>query len=217
MNKKLQTFLTNLALLGMIAELSYINSKSLLHLANNQGSIHQAFAIVGAIAFSIVTIIIMQQSHLKWQKVAFPVFDAALVFLGFNLDIHPDMRIFMTIFMALFAGIIMYSLGLIEYRQGETKESKQLAYQIARANSLGKELEATKSKLTDAQRHVDGLINERSTLESKNEQLQSNFTIAQSKLDLMEPIYLKHEIGRIRKKNADNRTESERQLLATAN
>jgi len=217
MNKKLQSFLTNLALLGMIAELSYINSKSLLHLANNQGSIHQAFAIVGAITFSIVTIIIMQQNHLKWQKIAFPLFDAALVFLGFNLDIHPNMRIYLTVFMAIFAGLIMYSLGLIEYRSGETKETKEIAYQKNRANSLGKELEATKSKLTDTQCKIDEMQTYYADLESNQEQLQSNLIMAQSKLEVMEPIYTKHELGRIRKKNPDNRTESEKQLLATVN
>ncbi|MGQ1786336.1 hypothetical protein [Saccharicrinis sp. GN24d3] len=217
MNKKLQTLLTNLALLGMIAELSYINSKSLLHLANNQGSIHQAFAIIGAISFSIVTIIIMQQNHLKWQKLAFPLFDAALVFLGFNLDIHPNMRIYLTVFMAIFAGLIMYSLGLIEYRSGETKETKEIAYQKNRANSLGKELEATKSKLNDTQRKVDEMQTYYADLESNQEELQSNLIMAQSKLEVMEPIYTKHELGRIRKKNPDNRTESEKQLLATVN
>nr|WP_321405855.1 hypothetical protein [uncultured Carboxylicivirga sp.] len=217
MNKKLQTFLTNLALLGMIAELSYINSKSLLHLANNQGSIHQAFAIIGAIAFSIVTIIIMQQPQLKWQKVAFPVFDAALVFLGFNLDIHPNMRIYMTIFMAIFAGLIMYSLGLIEYRSGETKESRELAYHTNRANLLGKELDSVKSELKQTQHDFEQTKSYYSVMESNQDKLKSNLEEAKSKLELMEPIYTKHEIGRIRKKNPDNRTEQERQLLATAN
>jgi hypothetical protein len=217
MNKKLESFITNLALIGMIAELSYINSKSLLHLANNQESIHQAFAIVGAIAFSIVTIIIMQQGHLKWQKVAFPIFDAALVFLGFNLDIHPNMRIYLTIFMAVFAGLIMYSLGLIEYKSGETKETKEIAYQKNRANSLGKELDATKSKLNDTQRKIDEIQTHFAEMKSNYSQLKSNLQLAQSKLEVMEPIYTKHEIGRIRKKNPDNRTEREKQLLATAN
>ncbi|MCT4588346.1 MAG: hypothetical protein N4A71_11025 [Carboxylicivirga sp.] len=217
MNKKLQSFLTNLALLGMIAELSYINSKSLLHLAGNKETIHQVFAIVGAIAFSIVTIIIMQQSHLKWQKVAFPIFDAALVFLGFNLDLHPDLRIYMTIFMAIFAGLIMYSLGLIEYRSGETKETKEIAYQKNRANLLGKELESFKSKLKQRESKIEEMQTYYADIESNQEELQSNLIVAQSKLELMEPIYTKHELGRIRKKNPANRTDKEKQLLATVN
>ena len=217
MNKTLQSILTNLALLGMIAELSYINSKSLLHLAGKHAQIHQVFAVVGAISFSIVTIIIMQQSHLKWQKVAFPLFDAALVFLGFNLDIHPDMRIYLTIFMAVFAGMIMYSLGLIEFKSGETKEAKELTYQINRANELGKELDLLKSDLKQRNSKFEEMETYYTDMECDNKQLISDLESAKSKLEVMEPIYIKHEIGRIRKKNPDNLTESERQLIATVN
>ncbi|MCW3784911.1 hypothetical protein [Plebeiibacterium sediminum] len=202
-----------MALLFMIAELSYINSKSLLHLAGSGATIHQAFAIVGAIAFSIVTIIIMQQPGIRWQKVVFPVFDSALVFLGFNLDLYPNMRIYLTIFMAVFAGCIMYSLGKIEHQTGETKEARELAHEKERANSLGKQLDSVKSELhhTSNQLHNTECNLEKVSCDFDN--LKSEFTNAKTQIEVMEPIYLKSEIGRIRKKSINNRTPEEIKIL----
>ncbi len=216
MDSRLKQILISVALLFMIAELSYINSKSLLHLADSETTIHHAFAIVGAIAFSIVTIIIMQQPGIKWQKIVFPVFDAALLFLGFNLDLYPDMRIYLTIFMAVFAGCIMYSLGKIEHQTGETKEARELAHEKERTNSLGKQLDEVKSELRISE---EALYNTECNLQKVScdfDNLQTEFHKAQSHIEVMQPIYLKSEISRIRKKSVDNRTAEEVKILESA-
>jgi hypothetical protein len=197
----------------MIAELSYINSKSLLHLAGSGQCVHQAFAVVGAIAFSLVTIIVMQQPNLKWQKVVFPVFDAALVFLGFNLDYHPDMRIYLTVFMALFAGCIMYSLGKIEYHQGESNESKQLEEKQKTLNETRLELESVKSelKVTETQ-----LYNTESNLQKVSadfDNLKTEFQKAKSNIEVMESDYIKYNVGRINRKKEQNLTPEDLEFL----
>lgn len=206
MNNKLNKILLNIAVVFMIAELSYINSKSLLHLASNHGNIHQVFAIVGAIAFSIVTIRVMQEPGIRWQKIVFPLFDAALVFLGFNLELHPSMRIYLTIFMSVFTGIIMYSLGLIEYRTHDSNINPELQQHKDRANSLGKKLDSLKTEL----------LKKQDLLAAKNTQLtslQTQFEKLQTDNELMRPIYLKSEKSRILKKNENNRTDAEVAML----
>lgn len=213
MSNKLKSFLINLSLLFMIAELSYINSKSLSNLAGSGQYVHQAFAIVGAIAFSLVTIIVMQQPNLKWQKVVFPVFDAALVFLGFNLDYHPDMRIYLTVFMALFAGCIMYSLGKIEYHQGESKEGTQLDERNTLLNKARLELEQIKSNYQETKSKLEQVLGDYARLESDHKRIDSNYMLVKSKLEVIEPKYIKHELGRLRKKNPDNLTPEEKEFL----
>lgn len=213
MSHKLRTVLINIALVGMIAELSHINSKSLLHLAASSELIHQIFAVVGAIAFSIVTIIVMQQESMKWQKVTFPIFDAILVFLGFNLDIHSDMRIYLTVFMALFVGMIMYSLGKIESKSGESKESSQLKKEIERSNSLGKQLDDVKRELRDSINSASENVVLLQGKDSEMNSLQSELVRLKTDIEMMQPIFLKSELSRVRKKTEANRTPEESELI----
>ncbi|WP_044214630.1 hypothetical protein, partial [Saccharicrinis fermentans] len=119
--KTINRILISVALLFLIIELSYINAKSLIYLNNATEALDQAFAVIGSIAFSVVTILVMMNSVVKWPKYLFPVFDTGLMFLGLNLT-HYDtlldnpIRLALTFFMASFTGIITFSLGLIEFK-----------------------------------------------------------------------------------------------------
>ncbi len=204
----------------MIAELSYINGKSLIHIANSEEIIDKIFAIIGAIAFSIVTIRVMQEEGIRWQKIVFPIFDAMLVFLGFNLKVYPNIRIYLTVFMSVFTGLIMYSLGLIEFKKGESKELKELAYQKERANIIGKELDKVKKELKESQEeliHKNNKLSELqtslSTVDDDRKKIKQELSECKSKIDTMRPIYIRAEKNRIKKKNIKNRTPEETKIL----
>jgi len=111
-----------IALLFMVAELSYINSLSLMYMFNKETVTDIVFGIIGAIAFSIVTVLVMRLGKRNWLKLVFPLFDVALVFCGFNLQHYHDMfenpvRFYMSVFLSAFAGLITYSLGQINDEQ----------------------------------------------------------------------------------------------------
>ncbi|MBN1187025.1 MAG: hypothetical protein JXB49_32405, partial [Bacteroidales bacterium] len=61
-----------IALILMVAELSYINAKSLLFIVAESKPVDQVFAVAGALAFSMVTVIVMRKSTQYWLKIAFP-------------------------------------------------------------------------------------------------------------------------------------------------
>ncbi len=107
-----------IALVFMIAELSYINSKSLQFMFEGSDSLDIYFGVIGAVAFSIVTVLIMRLSNQEWLKICFPLFDTALVFCGLNLHHSHDLlanpvRFAMSIFLSVFSGLITFSLGQI--------------------------------------------------------------------------------------------------------
>jgi uncharacterized membrane protein SirB2 len=125
MDKIINKIGIGLALLFMVMELTYINAKSLFYLVNEFADIDRFFAIVGSLAFSMVTVIVMRKSTEKWPKIVFPVFDTLLVFCGLNLKYYEaivngtdnEVRFWLTVFMALFTGLITYSLGIINYKE----------------------------------------------------------------------------------------------------
>ena len=121
------------ALLFMVAELSYINTKSLQFMVRNEAvsSIDLAFGIVGALAFSTVTVLIMRLGKRRWLKNAFPVFDTLLMFLGFNLMyadrlLDNPVRFGLSVFLSLFTGLITYSLGQINADQHAERDRKSV-------------------------------------------------------------------------------------------
>lgn len=107
-----------IALSLLILELTYINSKSLLAMTSNGRIVDYLFAGIGALAFSMVTIIVMRKSKSKSIKIVFPIYDALLMFFGFNLHTtdYTSNAFYLSIFMSSFAGIITYSLGIISYQ-----------------------------------------------------------------------------------------------------
>lgn len=129
MNKQFAKVWVGFTLVFIVLELTYINAKSLNYLSGGLSNIDGMFAIIGSIAFSMVTVLIMMLSKRQWLKIAFPVFDMALVFCGFNLQFADDImanpiRFYLSIFLGVFTGIITYSLGQINAEQYSNDESK---------------------------------------------------------------------------------------------
>lgn len=111
-------FAVAIALMLLVLELTYINAKSLLYLVSDSHIVDKTFAVIGSLAFSVVTVLVMRTSSTRWMRVVFPCFDALLVFCGFNLKYADNLlgnpvAFYLTIFLAVFTGLIMYSLGSI--------------------------------------------------------------------------------------------------------
>ncbi len=110
-----------IALMFVVLELTYVNSKSLLFMVHSYRLVDCFFSVVGAAAFSMVTVIVMRKSNKKRLKIAFPLFDVALMFCGLNIEYADvilsgddnNIRFCLTIILALFTGLITYSLGFI--------------------------------------------------------------------------------------------------------
>lgn len=121
MKKQIYHISITITLVLMIMELTYINAKSLLYLAAEMGIIDKIFAIIGALAFSMVTVLIMRTTKNNWMRIIFPLFDTLLVFCGFNLKfadnlLYNPIAFGLSIFLSIFTGLIMYSLGVIGVR-----------------------------------------------------------------------------------------------------
>lgn len=118
----------SIALFLLMLELTYINSRSLLFLVDGFGLTDKIFAIIGAMAFSMVTILVMRTARKYWMRIAFPIFDALLVFSGFNLKYADNLlanpiAFWLTVFLSIYIAIIMYSLGIINRRNNRNKHN----------------------------------------------------------------------------------------------
>lgn len=165
-----------LALFFMVSELSYVNAKSLLYLVQGYSPIDRFFAVTGSLAFSMVTVVVMRKSTERWIKIVFPLFDVALVFCGFNLKFADQIlngtdnpvRFWLTIFMALFTGLITYSLGIINYNEhsqpgeidttGIRDEANRIKVEsTSNQNESNRIIEELKSKQLESNRIIEEL------------------------------------------------------------
>lgn len=147
MNKQFARVWVGFTLVFIVLELTYINAKSLNYLSGGSSVSDGAFAVLGSIAFSMVTVLIMMLSKRQWLKVVFPLFDAALLFGGFNIHnadnlLENPVRFYVTIFFAVFTGVITYSLGQINAEQYMNDESKLNQLESNRINDELKQLNA---------------------------------------------------------------------------
>lgn len=129
------------ALFFMILELTYINAKSLNYMVQGLSVSDGIFSIIGAIAFSMVTILIMRLSNRGWLKIMFPFLDAALVLCGFNLPYAADLfanpvRFALSVFFALFTGLITYSLGQINAEMHDGSKDNDSATKQIETNRI---------------------------------------------------------------------------------
>lgn len=141
------------ALALLVLELTYINSKSLHYLVQGLAVIDMLFGVIGAVAFSMVTVLIMRLSRRGWLKVVFPLFDVALVLCGFNLRYADELldnpvRFWLTVFLALFTGLITYSLGQINAEQHDSQAERQAQQRI---NELIDKLHRREQSYTELQ------------------------------------------------------------------
>jgi len=150
-----------IALLFIVIMLAYVNTLSLEIMFDNKWIYDVIFGTVGAVGYSIVTILVMRLSDQMWLKNVFPVFDAALMFCGFNLKHWDDMfdnpvRFVMSVFLSLFSGLITYSLGQINADQhsGEAEANNLLKSAFEKMRLAMLELQG---KFDAVQRNYDKL------------------------------------------------------------
>ncbi len=212
----------------MVTKLSFVNYKSFVYLYTYLGVIgvvEQIFSIIGAVVFSMVTVLAMQNEVVKWPKLVFPFFDAGLVFISFNINHYQALfngtdnpfRFALTIFMSVFAGLITYSLGLIRYESGLSKDELQAEEYKLKWYSANKELESLKGNTKSVQSEAESHKTELSSLNSKLASLEAELKTKQSDISKMHPIFLSAEVSRIKKKKEANRTAEEIAILAECN
>lgn len=152
------------ALLFMILELTYINAKSLNYMVQGLSQSDGVFSIIGAIAFSMVTILIMRLSNRTWLKIMFPFLDTALVLCGFNLPYADDLfgnpvRFALSVFFAVFTGLITYSLGQINAEMHDGSKDNDSAAKQIESNRIIEDqkriIEDLQSKQIESNRIVD--------------------------------------------------------------
>lgn len=232
----------SLALVLMICELTYVNAKSLLFLTADTAVVDQAMSVVGSLAFSMVTVVVMRKAGTGWFKIVFPVFDTALVFLGFNLHYAElimsgndnPVRLYLSVFLAVFTGVITYSLGLINYRdhtsdlqlktsdienmEGEFKE--RVSELMCQRDEIESELKVSKSEIASLegekavlQSDMSALRTEMEDRECDHKALKDHLANTQKELVKLRSAYLAAECSRIRKKKEANRTPEENEII----
>lgn len=173
-DRMLQRYGVGIALALLVLELTYINAKSLHFLVQGMAITDVVFGVVGAIAYSMVTVLVMRLSRRQWLKVVFPLFDIALVLLGFNLRFADDLlgnpvRFWLTVFVALFTGLITYSLGQInaeqhadESRTRDLQRIQELSDRLAQRERYNTEITQrhaeSSRKLSETQRNLEVVI-----------------------------------------------------------
>jgi hypothetical protein len=224
-DKSITRFGIGLALLLMVAELTYINAKSLLFMVQEFGQIDQYFSVIGSLAYSLVTIVIMRTSERQWPKIAFPLFDVALVFCGFNLKFYDaivfgtdnNVRFALSIFLALFTGFITYCLGIINYEKHVKTDTNLHDDKI---NSLARKLDARNNQfdalnieLGKKQTELNDLKTNLAKKEAELNNKSTEFKTLISDHERYKTVYYSAERSRILKKSEKNRTPEELEIL----
>jgi hypothetical protein len=165
----LKKYGVGLALSLMVLELAYINAKSLIYMSKGlvgldpvfdlQG-IDSTFGLIGSLAFSSVTVLIMRLSKREWLKVVFPLFDFFLVFLGFNIGyadhfMDNPFRFWYSVFIAAFAALTTYALGQINAEQHEDVTLSNLAKATQDRELLHSKLLEAECKVAELSQKVD--------------------------------------------------------------
>lgn len=215
------------SLLFVFCELTYVNTKSLLYLTGDAGMIDALFSVVGAMAFSSVTILVMRKSKKQWIKIVFPVFDSILMFCGLNLLFAHEItngtdnpiRFYLSIFMAVFTGLITYSLGLINHADhaSDKTEMQQHTEEVERIKTESKRIV---DELEGKIRYMCEVSNESN---SKVGELTSLLEAEQAKRKRYEKAAREFMANHVcfiawgaKKKNESNRTPDETKAIALA-
>ncbi len=219
-SKKYSQFLTDsgvsFALFFVMLELIGINAYSIRYVLNAQ---HETWfnwipATIGAFAYSITTIVVMQQKGHAKLKTTLPVLDALLVMLGMNILIFEQyasdtinyVALILSVLFAVFTAVITYSLGQINNEKSDLTVSKsdydrlliQLQASLEMNEMQNKEIFKIESDATE----MEGRILE------LTEELKSKETLWRREMvraDNFEPYYIASELSRIRKMKPKNR------------
>lgn len=173
MKKQLYYIAITITLVLLVMELTYINAKSLIFLVAELGLVDRIFAVVGALAFSMVTVLVMRTTSNRLMRIIFPLFDALLVFGGFNLKFANNLldnpiAFYLTIFFALFTFTIMYGLGKISYERDVNNDielkriNNELEQKLAELSGvnekLNHELEELKRVHAESRRNAEEFL-----------------------------------------------------------
>lgn len=226
----------SLTLLFVIIELAWINSKSLLFLTNSSLLIDEVFCIIGAVAYSLVTVTVMRKSKSLVMRIIFPAFDIAFVFLGFNINqgglISSDpVRFYLSVIVALFTGVIIFSLGLINAKD----HIPDIGKMVDQIPDLRKTISEYEESYLSLMRDYESLQTKCSVFESDNTILKSeceqlrgdksdiacdllshkeDIKLLRSQVKEYYPIYIRAEASRIRKKDRANYTDTDVGIIA---
>lgn len=219
----------SITLFLVIAYLAWTNYKSLIFLTNSSQLEELLFCGVGALAFSMVTVMVMRNTRAKIALFTFPLFDVAFVFFGSNIH-HAQMladepvRFWLSVVVALFTGVTIFSLSLIKAGDHIPDIGKKVSESDERYNLLLGEYKSLQSDFTTKQSELvkirgdcEVMQNENTNLKTKFKSLETNFDKVAGECSKYKAVYLSAERSRILKKNEANRTTEEKMLLDTFN
>lgn len=184
-----------LALFFVFLELVYINSKSLFYLDGGKGYISLIFAIIGSMAYSSTTIAVMRRAGHKRMKTVLPWFDALLVFFGYNLNllVHIEtgefnpMAFVLSIFIAVFTGVITYGLGMLNFEERTAEVESQKPQTDQEKETLRKELAEASARENTLRTIAEELLPNHIRYESwlSKKKNESNRNGYETKIDLL--------------------------------
>jgi len=210
------------ALFFIMLELTYINSKSLLYLDRDNGFIAHLFAIIGSLAYSLVTITVMRHpGHLGFKR-TFPVFDTLLVFCGFNINLPAEIMhgnvnfvaLALSIFLSCFTGLITFTLGMLNFEQhGSVEHDQQMEDLKSQFAKLQSQIAQLQTDLQFSQTELVKKETDMAKLQTDIASVQGQFANSQTELAKYQSQFVKSELSRIRKKRPENRDENEKKFM----
>jgi hypothetical protein len=184
------------SLFFLLIMLIIINAHS-LHFLFGNGVLNWFFSIFSAIGFSFATISVLRKPVSAWMKYTFPLFDGALVFLGFNILDGMPVKFIMIVLFSAFTIAILMGLGFINYHENSRLDAEK-----------------------DMQREINSLnlTRERLSAEMLSDKgeialLENRLIDISAEMEGYKKVYYLAERSRILKKKPENRTKAELEIL----
>ncbi len=227
-SKKYSQFLTDsgvsFALFFVMLELIGINAYSIRYVLNAQ---HETWfnwipATIGAFAYSITTIVVMQQKGHAKLKTTLPVLDALLVMLGMNIlffeqyqtDALNYVALILSVLFAVFTAVITYSLGQINNEKTELTVSKSDYDKLQRQLQASLEMNEMQNKeIFKLESDVTEMKNQKTDIITHFHKLKGDFIEIREQSDKYKPYYISSELSRIRKMKKENMNAEEVEFL----
>ena len=174
------------ALFFVMILLMYVNTLSLYEMFQER-NFSLLPALIGAVAFSITTVVVMRREGFLWAKLIVPVFDFFLMFLGFNInylfkDNNTTAFIGLSLFFSVFAAFITGVLGFINYKERKNETTNSQSIELMQIEN-------------------DRLRKENDALEYVNNENIDTIKALQKDIDKHLPNSLKYQLWNLRKSN----------------
>ncbi len=211
-----------LSLFFMLQYLVFVNTKSLYYLNGGEGIMSLYFSIIGAMAYSTTTIVVMRRPGHKVFKVMLPLFDMVLVFCGYNMQLFNDavevdsnpMRVTLSVFIALFTGIITFGLGMLNFEErsaiAEGSDTDRIATDLLAKQDESTRINAELQTRLDESNRINAELNRNAEETSK----KLNDTIALAEFLL--PNHIGYESWKAKKKSVSNCNDYETTMIQLA-